>query len=317
MIAVLGSSSFMGSFLVDTLLTEGHDVLGVSRNIDKNALLKPYLRNPNVSNFVHHQCDIDQDWERYNALLDQYKPSVVINCIARGIVDPSWDVPGDYYMTNCVSLTRVAQHLVGCDYLDKFMQASTPEVYGNVMTHQESTIYNPTTPYAASKAAFDMYLEAVRKQCGFPVVMFRAANIYGPHQQLFRIIPLTLIKIKKHEQLGLDGGGATSRYFIHSSDLSDGIIKLMNSEHTGVFHFAGDEYVSMRQLVQKICNVVGYDFDSLVTDVPERRGKDINYDLDCGKANYLLDWHQQIDLDEGIRGTSDWINNNWEAIKTL
>ncbi len=317
MIAVLGSSSFMGGFLVDGLLTNGYKVIGISRT-EKHNIFKPYFKNININNFKNFSGDINNDYNYIVGILDYYKPNIVINCIAMGAVDTSWDSPYDYLMTNAVSLARVVHHLVGCDYLDKFLQASTPELYGNIPhSFPESKIYSPTTPYAVSKASFDMYLDTVIRQYGFPAIMFRAANIYGAHQQLFRIVPKTLIQIKKREKLTLEGGGVSRRYFIHSSDLSSGVIKLIDNGEPGIYHFAGDEYISVKDLVTKVCSLVNYDYDELVSISPDRRGKDIDYNLNCDKAKRELGWSPLVDLDCGIRITSEWVNDNWDDIRKL
>lgn len=316
-VAVLGSSSFMGSFLVDSLLTNGYEVVGIHRT-EKNDVFKSYLKNINFANFVDFKCDINNDYEDVITVLDHYEPRIVINCVALGMVDTSWDVPCDYFTTNCVSLARIAHHLVACGYLEKFMQASTPELYGNIPdSFPESKVYRPSTPYAASKASFDMYLDVLNKQYDFPAIMFRAANIYGAHQQLFRIIPKIIVQIKKQEKLVLDGNGISRRYFVHSSDLSDGIIKLINIGKPGIYHFAGDEYVSVKDLVIKVCSLMNYDYDKLVTISSERRGKDIDYNLNCDKARHELDWSPKVRLDCGINETEEWINANWEIIKNL
>lgn len=318
MIAVLGSNSFMGSTLVDALLTKGYDVMGVGRTV-KHDLLKPYLTNDRVSSFVEFRYNINEDCDAIIDLLKQSKPNVVINCIALGIVDTSWDIPFDYFTTNCVSLSKVVHYLNTCDYLDKFLQASTPELYGNIPDNfVESKVYNPTTPYAASKASFDMYLDVVNRQYGFPSIMFRSANLYGANQQLFRIVPKTLIQIHSHGKLLLDGGGLTRRYFTHSSDLSDGVIRLIDSGKTGeIYHFAGGEYITMRGLVERICSLTGYDFESLVEDSPDRRGKDIEYNLNCDKAIRELGWCPKVSLNDGILMTDAWISDNWQEIEKL
>ncbi len=313
--AVLGSSSFMGGCLVDRLLTEGYDVLGVGRQ-HKSNIFKPYINNSRLSNLVNASYDINKDMEFLTRALDWYEPQIIINCIALGMVDTSWDIPGEYFQTNSASLATLVNHLITRKYLKKFLQASTPEVYGDIPdSFSESTVYNPTTPYAASKAAFDMYLDTVRRQYGFPVIMFRSANLYGPHQQLFRIVPITMIKIKRQEELELDGGGNSKRYFIHFNDLTSGVIKLINNGVSGgIYHFAGTEYVSIRELVEKICVLTNYDSNKLIKTVPERRGKDMNYNLCCFKAAGELDWHPTVSLVDGLADTAKWINNIWVEI---
>jgi dTDP-glucose 4,6-dehydratase len=192
-------------------------------------------------------------------------------------------------------------------------------LYGNIPdSFLESKVYNPTTPYAASKASFDMYLDVVNRQYGFPSIMFRSANLYGAHQQLFRIVPKILISIRSNGQFNLDGGGATRRYFIHSSDLSDGVIKLMTKGTLGgIYHFGGGEYISMKELTQKVCSIVGYDFEKLVSISPDRRGKDIEYNMNFAKATHDLNWTPKVTLDEGILSVDRWVNENWQEIDEL
>lgn len=316
MIAILGSNSFMGSSLVDYFLSSGYEVLAVGRTT-KNEIFLPFFENDNSDKLRYIETDINQHCDMFYQTLNELRPSVVINCIALGIVDDSWDRPTDYFTTNCSSLVGVVQYLSGCDYLDKFLQASTPEIYGNIPDNfSESRIYNPSTPYAASKAAFDMYLNVVHKQYGFPAIMFRFANIYGPHQQLFRIVPKTLIEIRKKGKLYLDGGGITRRSFVYSSDLCDGVHKLIQSGRTGeIYHFSGCEYTTMEAMVKKVCLLTGYDFKDLVEMFPERRGKDIEYNLNCDKAINELGWYPSINLEDGILKTDDWISKNWQEIE--
>jgi dTDP-glucose 4,6-dehydratase len=308
---VLGSNSFMGSSIVDSLIENDIEVIGVGRT-KKDNILKP------TSKFTEFHCDINKNSDVIIKLLNKYKPNIVINCIALGIVDTSWDIPFDYFNTNCVSLTKIVHSLIDSDYLDKFLQASTPEVYGNIPnSFVESKIYNPSTPYAASKAAFDVYLDLVNKQYNFPSIMFRFANIYGPHQQLFRIIPKTLITIRQHGKLSLDGGGITRRSFVYSSDLCNGVNKLIMYGKPGIYHFAGNEYITMKDLVHKICSLVGYDFKQLVEFSPDRRGKDVEYNLNCDKAINELVWNPTVNIDDGILNTSEWVDSNWPEINKL
>jgi nucleoside-diphosphate-sugar epimerase len=165
-----------------------------------------------------------------------------------------------------------------------------------------------------SKAAFDMYLEVMYKQYRFPYVLSRFANIYGSCQQLFRIVPKTLTTIHNCGILRLDGNGETRRSFVHRKDVAKGIIDLVNTgKHDKVYHFSGSEYLSVKELVEFTCYLTGYNFNNLVTNSPDRRGKDLDYNMDSSLANSELGWNSTVSLEEGILETDKWLIENWEV----
>jgi dTDP-glucose 4,6-dehydratase len=304
---VLGSNSFLGLHNVNYLAQDGYEVMGISRS-NINAI---------TYNFRFVQKDINTDFDSVANVIDEFRPNIIVNYIAQCMVAPSWDYPSDYFETNTVALVKLVKHLLNKDYLNKFVQISTPEVYGNISnSFRESRNYNPTTPYGASKAAFDMYLHMVNYRFKFPVVMARTANIYGPYQQLYRIIPKTIIKIKKGEKLTLDGGGTSKRYFLHVSDLMVGIQKLITDGDNGhIYHFSSLNYLSIKNLVVKICELMNYDFDSLVTVGPDRLGKDDEYAINCDKSHSELHWRPTIGINDGLLSVINWIDKDWDIIK--
>jgi dTDP-glucose 4,6-dehydratase len=312
-VLVTGSGSFMGNCLVKAFVDYGYDVVGISRT-DKNSIFKPY----NNSDISFHECDINSDFYRATAIIDGFKPNVVVNCAALSLVANSWDNPYTYFLTNCSSAVRLAKHLLNKDYLDLFLQASTPEVYGSITDDLvECTAYNPSTPYGASKAAFDMYLDVLNRHYGFNAVMFRAANIYGAYQQLFRIVPKTIITIKNKGKLPLHGGGTSKRYFIHMSDVSDGVIKMIKHHPSTIYHLSSNDYLSIKELVEKICDMMNYKFEKLVEITEDWTGKDSEYKINCDKAKEELQWIPRITIEQGIKETINWVNTNWKVIKEL
>ena len=171
------------------------------------------------------------------------------------MVAESWLNPEHWYMTNTLSTIKLHDQLRKLDFLEKYVHISTPEVYGNCSGFiSENTPFNPSTPYATSRAATDMSLRNFFNAYKFPVVTTRAANVYGPGQQLYRIIPKTIISILMGGKIQLHGGGYSTRSFVHIDDVSDATWKIMLRGKNGEdYHISTDVVISIRDLVEKIC----------------------------------------------------------------
>ncbi len=207
-IAVIGSNSFSGSDFIDLLLEDpGNDVLGISRSPEKSALFLPYKRR-NSPNFSFRQLDLNRDMPAIIGTLDEFEPEYVVNFAAQSEVAPSWASPEQWFETNAVALARLCNALKDRKYLRRYVHISSPEVYGTcVGTVREDAPMNPSTPYAASKAAGDLFLFTLVKNFQFPLVMIRSTNVYGAHQQVWKIIPRTAIYLKLGKTIELHGGG--------------------------------------------------------------------------------------------------------------
>ena len=187
------------------------------------------------------------------------------------------------------------------------------EAPGNVT---ESAPFNPSTPYAASRAAGDLHLMTFFKNYQFPVVFTRAANVYGPGQQLYRIVPRTVFFIKTGRVLQLHGGGRSVRpSSMPATWPTPPGAPPRNSPPGEAWHFSTDLYISIRDLVERICRRLGADFSKVVQITGDRPGKDAAYLLDSSKARTVLGWKDQITLDQGIGETIAWVEKNLEALK--
>jgi len=316
-VVVLGSNSFSGSDFVDLLLEHGgYEVHGVSRSPEKSALFLPYLRREGAP-FTFHRFDLNGDGPRLRALLDEIQPACVVNFAAQSEVAPSWEHPEQWFQTNAVALTGLVRHLAQRAWLRRYVHISSPEVYGACIgTVREDAPLNPSTPYAASKAAGDLSIFTFHKQYGFPFVMIRATNVYGAHQQLFKIIPRAFIRIRRGEVIELHGGGSAVKSYIHIRDVSRGELAAMESGRPGgIYHFSPDAGISVRDLVQRICALAGVSFAAATRDVGERPGQDAAYVIDSTKARAAFGWAPQGGLNEGLSGVRDWIDANWSAIE--
>jgi dTDP-glucose 4,6-dehydratase len=316
---VIGSNSFTGATFVDYALGKGHQVIGTSRSAEAHPAFLPYKWTSARAkgSFRFLKLDLNHD---VNALADairEFKPAYVINFAAQSMVAESWLYPDQWYMTNVVSNVKLHEQLRKMDFLKRYVHVSTPEVYGSCSgTVTESAPFNPSTPYAASRAACDLHLMTFFKNYQFPVVFTRAANVYGPGQQLYRIIPRTILMIRLGKKLQLHGGGRSVRSFIHGRDVSDATLKIARNGVSGeTYHLSTDLYLSIRELVEKICARLGAKFEDAVEIVGDRPGKDAAYLLDSTKARKTLGWMPQIGLDEGIAETVKWIDTHLEELK--
>ena len=161
-----------------------------------------------------------------------------------------------------------------------------------------------------------MSLRTFHQAYQFPVVTTRAANVYGPGQQLYRIIPRTILFILMGKKIQLHGGGHSTRSFIHMRDVSDATWKIMLGGHNGdTYHISTSEVISIRDLVEKICQKLGRSFEDHVEVVGERLGKDSAYHLDSSKIRQELKWQDTINLDQGIDESISWVKEYFGVLK--
>ncbi len=316
-IAVIGSNSFSGSHFVNHCLNEGLHVLGISRSTEPNPVFLPYKGNCNLGDFKFLQADLNNDLDKLISDIKAFEPAYIVNFAAQGMVAQSWKKPEDWFQTNVVANVKLHDKLRKMDFLKKYLHISTPEVYGSCSgLIKEHANYQPSTPYAVSRAAADMSLMSFFKAYDFPVCFTRAANVFGSGQQLYRIIPITILKFMTGEKLQLHGGGTSVRSFIHIRDVANGTLKVARHGKPGdIYHFSTSKNISIRELVELIAEMMGIGFDDNVEIVGERLGKDSAYLLDSSKAKEELGWQDQISLEEGIEETIKWINDNLEILK--
>lgn len=318
-IVILGSNSFSGAHFADHCLSEGFEVTGISRSPQPDRVFLPYSDNANLEKFSFIQADLNKDTELIASKIKKLEADYIVNFAAQGMVAQSWDNPGHWLMTNTVSQVRLHNLIKDFDFLKKYVQISTPEVYGSTAgAIKENTTYNPSTPYAVSKAACDMSLMTFYRNYGFPVVFTRAANVYGAGQQLYRIIPITILKFLTGGKLQLHGGGHSTRSFIHIKDVAKATLKVMlNADPGDIFHLSTTENISIRNLVEKIAEQLGADFEEYVEVADERPGKDASYCLDSTKAREELQWDTSVSLDEGLNETVGWVRMNLDKLKNM
>ena len=318
---VLGSNSFSGASFVDYLLEQNIEVTGISRSPEPARCFLPYQWQPNAQNrgrFHFVEADLNHDLDTILRVTAEFKPDVFVNFAAQGMVAQSWERPLDWFRTNLMGNIALSDGLRKLSWLQRYVHIGTPEVYGNCSGDMtEDAPFNPSTPYAASRAACDLHLRTYFKQYGFPVVWTRAANVYGPGQQLYRIIPRTILFIKLGRKIQLHGGGHSVRSFIHIRDVAAATLAIAQRGVSGeTYHLSTDLYLSIRELVERICARMNVRFEDAVEIVDERPGKDAAYLLNSTKTRKAFDWNAHISLDAGIDECIAWIERDFEEIRS-
>ena len=317
-VLIIGSNSFAGSDFIDLLLDKKLKVFGISRKHEINREHLKYKNNKNLKNFKFYKINLNikNDLNKLIKIIKKEKIDYIVNFAAQGMVAESWINPEDWYLTNVVSNSILIKKLLKLK-IKKYVNFSTPEVYGNTSSlKKETNIFSPTTPYAISRSAQDLNLLAYCKTYNFPVVFTRAANIYGPYQQSFRIIPKVIISILTNKKIPIHGKGNTLRSFIYMPDVSRAIYKILKDKNNigETFHISSKKFVNIIGLVKlikkimKVKNTISY-------HVKERDGKDLKYTLDSNKIRNFYSWSEETSLENGIINTIDWVKKNINYFK--
>lgn len=320
-ILVIGSNSFSGSNFVHQCLKRADEVYGVSRSKEPNKIFLPYKwEGIKKGRFKFRQIDMNTQIKELMEIIDNNEIEYIVNFAAQGMVAESWQNPVQWYETNVISQVAFHEELRHRKFLKRYIHITTPEVYGSTGQEwaTEERKFNPSTPYAVSRASCDMHLRSFYNAYKFPVIFTRAANVYGPGQQLYRIIPKTILSIKKGVKLTLHGGGSSKRSFIHIADVVNATLKLIDKVEAGSeWHISTKEVITIRKLVAIICKEMGANFEDVIEEGEERLGKDQEYLLGSDKIRGAIEWEEKITLKKGIKETIEWVERNFETMDRL
>lgn len=314
---VIGSNSFSGASFCKYLLDNDYQVIAISRSREPIRPLLPYSWSEKAANLQFYQLDINHNLAEIEAVFDKVQCGHVFNFAAQSMVGQSWEYPEHWFQTNAVATIKLHNMLRHKDYLERYIHITTPEVYGNCEGFvTEAQPYNPSTPYAVSRAAADMSLKTFFDVHRFPVVSTRAANVFGEGQQLYRIIPKTIMSILAGQKLPLHGGGHSVRSFIHIDDVSAATLAIACEGSIGdCYHISTNEMISIRDLVARVCERLNVDFEQVCEITEDRPGKDSAYRLDSTKLRSELGWYDRISLNEGLARTVEWAKANVSDLK--
>ncbi|HUQ72212.1 MAG TPA: dTDP-glucose 4,6-dehydratase [Planctomycetaceae bacterium] len=241
----------------------------------------------------------------------------VVNFAAESHVDRSILDSGPFVQTNIVG-TQVLLDACRKASVPQFVQVSTDEVYGSLGTDGAFTEETPlasNSPYSASKAAADLLVRAYCHTFGFPGIITRCSNNYGPYQFPEKVIPLFIANALAGQPLPVYGTGANVRDWIHVLDHCRGIDAVLQHGRVGeVYNFGGSAELTNLELTYLLLDVLGKP-RTLIRFVTDRPGHDLRYAIDWSKAHRELGWSPQTDFRDGLKATIDWYlaNPAWIA----
>ena len=305
---VTGGCGFIGSNFVRLMLAgdpsiriTNFDKLTYAGNLENLADLE------SSPQYVFRQGDI-ADREAVEALISEGEFDAVVNFAAESHVDRSILDSTPFIQTNVLG-TQVLLDACRRHKVPRYVQVSTDEVYGSLGEtgfFTEETPLAPNSPYSASKAAADLLVRAAVHTFGFPAIITRCSNNYGPYQFPEKIIPLFISNALQGQSLPVYGQGTNIRDWIHVHDHCRGIEAALRKGQVGeVYNFGGECELRNLDLTKRLLKALGKP-ESLIRYVTDRPGHDQRYAIDCTKARRELGWAPQATFDEGLRETIDW-----------
>jgi len=308
-IAVLGGSSFCGGAFLEHALDCGLELMSFQRGEIGNQGWEIGIAPDRCSSLdINNSSSLREMVTK----LRKFRPEVIVNFISQGMVAPSWNAPRDWYRTNLLGTSELIEAISDLPSVQRFIHFSTPEVYGNTgpSPADESFGFNPSTPYALSRAAAEQHLALYQDKLPFDVVITRASNVYGLGQQLYRVIPNVFLCCQRGQRFTLDGGGRSKRNFLHKTCMARGILSVIESGISGeAYNLSGDRFISILELVQLAVEIAGKKPADVIFESEERLGKDSYYCLSNQKAIADLDWNPDVGLEQGLALVHRWIQS--------
>jgi len=328
-ILVTGGAGFIGSALVRHLVNEiGAEVLNVDTltYAGNLASLKSVEAAPNYQFLRADICDNVGMQEAFAS----FRPDIVMHLAAESHVDRSISGAADFIQTNIVgtfSLLDAARHY--WDGLDarrksafRFLHVSTDEVYGSLGDEglfEETTPYDPSSPYSASKAASDHLAIAWHRTYGLPVVVSNCSNNYGPFHFPEKLIPLMILNALEGKPLPIYGNGSNVRDWLYVEDHARALFTIASRGRPGEkYNVGGRNERRNIDVVHRICAILDDVYSDkaphahLITNVTDRPGHDARYAIDASKLESELGWKAQETFETGIAKTVHWyLENEW------
>jgi len=334
-ILVTGGAGFIGSAVVRHIIANTDDSVV---NLDKLTYagnLESLSSIDGNARYIFERADIC-DRAAVDRIILQHQPDAIMHLAAESHVDRSIDGPADFVQTNIVGtytlLEAARQYFSTLDDMRKqvfrFHHVSTDEVYGDLEgttdLFTESTPYEPSSPYSASKAASDHLVRAWNRTYGLPVIVTNCSNNYGPFHFPEKLIPLMILNALEGKPLPVYGKGNQVRDWLFVEDHARALYAVICRGKVGeTYNIGGHNERQNLEVVHALCELLEelapkkpegvQRYVDLVTYVKDRPGHDLRYAIDASKIEHELGWVPKESFESGLRKTVEWYleNQDW------
>ena len=322
-IIVTGGLGFIGSNLIDLLIKKNFFVI----NIDKATYSSNFYNVKDFKNSKKYKfIRLDIKDKKIKNILSKYKPSGIFNLAAETHVDRSIDNPGSFIQSNIVAVYNLLENFKNFSKKNKckLIHISTDEVYGDILTGRshEKYPYQPSSPYAASKAASDHLVSSYVRTYNLPAIVTNCSNNFGPKQHPEKLIPKLIYNILNNKPLPIYGKGTNSREWIYVKDHCEALIKVFFKGKIGEFYNIGsnknlNNLEVTKKLLKTSKKLINLGNKVKIKFIKDRPGHDIRYALNSNKIKKELGWHPKTNFSKGIKLTLDWYFENKSYYKSL
>ena len=312
---VTGGLGFIGSNFILKLLNETNefDIINVDAELyGANQKNLDSIKNHKKYEFVKGNITNKRLMEELISKCD-----AVVNFAAESFVDRSINNADPFLVSNIRGAFTILDIIT--KQKKRMIQISTDEVFGSLSTGtaDEQTKFNPSSPYAATKAAAELLINSFSVTFNPDVVITRCTNNYGPRQFPEKLIPKTIILAKQGKNIPIYGNGKNLRDWIFVEEHCDAVYEiLMNGKSGQTYNISANNEINNLEIVNKILEIMGKSSD-LIEFVEDRPGHDQRYSLDSSKIKNEFGWSTKINFEEGLRKTIEWYEQNFSYYESI
>ena len=322
-IIVTGGLGFIGSNLIDLLISKKYSVI----NLDKVSYSSNFYNlkeHKNNTKYKFIKCDLNS--KKILSIMMKYKPICIFNLAAETHVDRSIDGPKNFINSNINGTFNLLEafKVFSSKHISRLIHVSTDEVYGDVLKGRsdENFPYKPSSPYAASKASSDHLVYSYIRTYKTPAIITNCSNNYGPKQHPEKLIPKLIYNIINNKELPIYGKGNNSREWLHVEDHCLALYKVFDKGKIGEFYNIGSNKnlnnIQITKALLKIAkNFIRIGNNVKIKYITDRPGHDQRYALNRNKIKKKLNWKPKIKFDNGLKETFLWYLNNKKYYSSL